>query len=131
MIKPTSMSGVTCTLVLAGALALSQASCSSDSPQSLIASGKQFVAKKDPRSAVIQFKSALQLDPQSVEARYLLGQAMLDSEDPTGAAVELAKAFDQKYDPNKVLPSLARANGAAIGIHHPPSPAQPAPLGSC
>jgi putative PEP-CTERM system TPR-repeat lipoprotein len=94
---------------MASVLALSQVSCSPDSPQSLIASGKQFVAKKDPRSAVIQFKSALQIDPQSVEARYLLGQAMLDSEDPAGAVVELSKAFDQKYDPNKVLPPLARA----------------------
>ena len=94
---------------LAAALVLVLAGCGADSPKALVASGKEFVAKKDHKAAAIQFKSALQADPSSGEARYLLGKAMLDSGDPTGAAVELAKALDQKVDANLVVPELARA----------------------
>lgn len=93
----------------AASLALTLAGCGVESPKSLIESGKAFAAKKDHRAAAIQFKTALQADPASGEARYLLGKAMLDSGDPVGAAVELAKALDQKVDANLVVPALARA----------------------
>ena len=85
------------------------AGCGADSVESLLASGKALAAKKDHKAAVIQFKTALQLDPQSGEARYLLGKALLDASDPGAAALELAKALDQKVDAAKVLPALARA----------------------
>jgi putative PEP-CTERM system TPR-repeat lipoprotein len=87
------------------------AGCGADSPQSLIASGKEYVAKRDHKAAVIQFKAALQADPSLKEARYLLGKALLDSGDPTAAVVELSKAFDQQADSNLVVPALARAIG--------------------
>lgn len=94
---------------LALACLLGVSACSNDSAPSLIASGKEFLAKKEPRKALIQFKSALQKDPQSAEARFLLGQALLDAGDPTSAVVELSKALDQRFDDNQVLPPLARA----------------------
>lgn len=94
-------------LAIAGSLAL--VACGNDSAPALIASGKQYLAKKETAKAVIQFKSALQKDPQSAEGRYLLGQALLDSGDPFSAVVELTKAMDQHHDDNKVLPALARA----------------------
>lgn len=84
--------------------------CSSETPQSLVASGKSYLAKKDHKAAVVQFKSALQLDPQSAEVRYLLGRALLDSGDPTNAVLELGKAMDQQYSADLVVPALARAH---------------------
>lgn len=95
--------------LIAGA-ALLLAACGSDSASSLMASGEKLAAKKDYAGAVIQFKTALQKDPESAEARYLLGKALLDSADPAAAQVELSRAFDQKFDPNKVVPALARAH---------------------
>lgn len=106
-LHPSHRSGRLAALALASALVLG--ACGNDSAPSLIASGKEFLAKKEPRNAVIQFKSALQKDPQSAEGRFLLGQALLESSDPTSAAVELSKALDQRYDDNKVMPLLARA----------------------
>ena len=93
---------------VAGA-ALLMAACSSDTPESLIASGKAFAAKKDHKAAVIQYKAALQRQPESGEARLLLGQALLATGDPVNAAVELTKALDQKQPAAVVVPSLARA----------------------
>jgi cellulose synthase operon protein C len=96
-------------LILAASLSVPLMGCNRDTPQSLIASGKQFVEKKDHRAAVIQFKAALQLNGQSGEARYLLGQALLDSGDALGATNELTRALDLKYAPDKVVPAMARA----------------------
>jgi len=93
---------LTCALLLAG--------CGvADTPPSLIAAGKEAVARKDYAAAVIRFKSALQLDAQSGEARYLLGNTLLKVSDPVGAALELSRALDQKYPTDLVLPPLARA----------------------
>lgn len=100
-----SFPGLACLLAVAVALA----ACGSKTPESLMASGKAYLAKKDVKAAVIEFKTALQLDPHSAEARYLLGQALLDGGDPGSAVLELSKAADQKYAPEKVMPALSRA----------------------
>jgi cellulose synthase operon protein C len=98
-------------MVLAGVLGgvLTLGGCGDDSAAALMASGKVFLAKKEPRKAVIQFKSALQQDPQSGEGRLLLGQALLASGDALGAVFELTKALDQRHDANLVMPPLAKA----------------------
>lgn len=85
------------------------AACSGESSSQLAASGKAFLDKQDTKAAVIQFKSALQKEPQSGELRFLLGKALLAAGDAAGAAVELAKAQDLQFDPNQTLPLLARA----------------------
>lgn len=90
-------------------LAITLAACNSSTAPSLLASGKEYVAKKDHKAAALQFKSALQLDPQSAEARFLLGEALLNSGDPTSAVIELSKVLDQKYPAEKVMPTLAKA----------------------
>ncbi len=89
--------------------AIALCGCGRDTPTSLVASGNDYLAKKDARAAVIQFKAALQAEPQSAEVRYLLGQALLEAGDPAAAVVELSKAMDQRFDDNKVLPPLSRA----------------------
>jgi len=91
--------------LLAGLLA----GCGGDKPDSLIASGKEFLAKNDSKSAVIQFKNALQQDPNLGEARFLLGKALLEAGDPRGAEVELRKAFELKYTFDLTIPLLAKA----------------------
>ena len=91
------------------ALALGLAACNSGTPQSLVASGKDLSAKNDQAGAVIQYKAALQLDPESVEARVLLGKALLVTGDPAGAEIELFRALSAKVPAQDVVPSLAKA----------------------
>ncbi|KPF45879.1 hypothetical protein D621_17630 [beta proteobacterium AAP51] len=90
-------------------LAVLLSGCGKDTPASLIASGNGHLAKGEMRAAVIQYKAALQLEPNSSEARYLLGTALLADGDPVAAATELTKAIDLNHDNNLVVPPLARA----------------------
>jgi cellulose synthase operon protein C len=85
------------------------ASCGGDKPDSLIASGKDFLAKNDNKAAIIQFKNALQQNPELGEARFLLGKALLDGGDFRGAEVELRKASNLKFSPDLTIPLLAKA----------------------
>ena len=83
--------------------------CGGAADKDYMASAREYIAKRDPKAAVIQLKSALQKKPDSGEARYLLGKSLLELGDVPGAAVELRKAQDLKYDPNLVAPPLASA----------------------
>ena len=83
--------------------------CSGDSPEKLLASARQYLAQNDPKAAVVQLKNVLQRDPNSGEARFLLGKALLEAEDPVSAAVELGKASDLKYPQDEVVPLMAKA----------------------
>jgi putative PEP-CTERM system TPR-repeat lipoprotein len=96
-------------LMLTGAFGLGLAACSNDTAQSLTESGKGYAAKKDYKAAAIQFKSALQRDPQATEARLLLGEALMNSGDMAGAVVELSKSLDQQVASERVLPALSKA----------------------
>ena len=75
------------------------AGCGGDNPDSLVASGKEFLAKNDNKAAIIQFKNALQQSPDLGEARFLLGKALLEGGDPRGAEVELRRAADSQIFP--------------------------------
>lgn len=85
------------------------ASCSRETPERLIASGKSYADSGDHKAAVIQFKSALRLDAQSVEARTLLGRTLAKAGDLSGAALELEKALAQGAARAEVLPELLQA----------------------
>lgn len=85
------------------------AGCGGESPEKLMASGKEFLAKNDNKAAVIQLKNALQQNPNLGEARFLLGQALLESGDIAGAEVELRKALALNYATEQTTPTLARA----------------------
>jgi len=87
--------------------------CGGPSESELLSSAKTYLEKNDPKAATIQLKTALQKNPQSGEARYLLGKSLLDSGDASAASVELRKAAELKYQPNLVTPLLARALLAA------------------
>ncbi|MDE2367639.1 MAG: PEP-CTERM system TPR-repeat protein PrsT [Burkholderiales bacterium] len=85
------------------------AACGDPSAADLIAAAKTSVAKNDDKGALVQLKTALQKDPQSAQARFLLGDLLLRVGDAPGALIELNKARDLKYDDNLVLPRLAYA----------------------
>jgi cellulose synthase operon protein C len=85
------------------------AACSSQDPAQLMASGRSHLDKKDYRAAVIEFKNALQKDASLDEARFLLGRALLESGDSSGALVEFTKLQASGFDPERVLPRLAEA----------------------
>ena len=83
--------------------------CGGKSEADLTADGKQLLAKKDLPGAIIQFKSALQKQPDSGEARLLLGIALLESGDPVSAQVELRKAQELQIPDERAVPPLVRA----------------------
>lgn len=94
------------------AIVLSVASltaCGRESPESLMASAKQFLDKGDRNAAVIQLKNLLTGAPNNGEARLLLGQALLDSKDFVSAEKELSRALELKQPHEKVLPLYALA----------------------
>ncbi|MBS3934987.1 MAG: PEP-CTERM system TPR-repeat protein PrsT [Sulfuritalea sp.] len=90
-------------------LGLTLAAGCGDSPETLLASAKDYLARNDPAAATIQLKNALAKDPNSAEARFLLGRALLDGGDPVAAEVELRKALELKFSADQVAPALARA----------------------
>ncbi|MBC7939829.1 MAG: PEP-CTERM system TPR-repeat protein PrsT, partial [Chitinophagaceae bacterium] len=83
--------------------------CFSDSESALIKSATTSLGSKQYSAAIIHLKSALQKNPNSAEARLLLGQALNLSGDPASAVLELRKARDLKAPEDRVAPELARA----------------------
>lgn len=97
----TRMAALTATLIVLG--------CSDGSPAKMMASAKDYLEKGDPAAAIIQLKNTLSKEPNSSEARLLLGRALLDSGEPVSAEVELRKAIELKAPTGQVTPLLARA----------------------
>lgn len=83
--------------------------CGGEGYDSLMSSARTALAKGESKAAIIQLKNALQKNPEAGEARFLLGQAFLDSGDARSAEVELRKAIAAKFEPTRVAPVLARA----------------------
>ena len=90
-------------------LALALAACSGEKPETMLASARDYMAKNDYKSAVIQVKNALQENPELPEARYILGLALLKSGDPVGAETELRKARSLGQPDDLVIPPLVQA----------------------
>lgn len=96
-------------LGLAMIASLVLAACGGPTEHDLLGSARTYLAAKNSSAAIIQIKAALEKNPQSGEARFLLGDALLNSGNPVGAAVELERAREVKYSDDKVLPALAKA----------------------
>lgn len=91
-------------------LATTFAGCrSGDSDEKLLVSAKEFLAKKEHKSATIQLKTLLQRNANSAEGRFLLGKTLLETGDAAGALLELRKALDLGHSPDQVAPEMARA----------------------
>jgi putative PEP-CTERM system TPR-repeat lipoprotein len=90
-------------------LALALAACGGDSPEKLMSSARDYLAKNDDAAAVIQLRNVLQKNAQNGEARLLLGQILLRQGDPLAAEKELRKAIEFGQPVAGVAPALARA----------------------
>ena len=90
-------------------VALVLAACGGDKPDAMLTSAREYLAKNDPKAAIIQIKNALQKNPELPEARALLGQALLRTGDAVGSETELRKALALKVPAEQVAPALARA----------------------
>ncbi|TPW17356.1 MAG: hypothetical protein FD130_685, partial [Halothiobacillaceae bacterium] len=55
--------------------------------------GKSYLSSRDVRAAVLEFKNALQENPNNAEARFLLGKVNLEIGDVQGAEKELKHAI--------------------------------------
>lgn len=94
--------------VAAVALAL-LGGCGTEDPQKLLESARQYQAANDPAAAIIQLKNALQVKPDLAEARFLLGQTLLQTGDASGSETELRKARELGQSVDALAPWLARA----------------------
>lgn len=83
--------------------------CGSENSETMLASAKSYLAKNDNKAAIIQIKNALQVNPDLPEARYLLGNSLLESGNANSAELELRKALALKYSNDLVVPKLAAA----------------------
>lgn len=84
-------------------------SCGGSSPEKLLGSAKEYIAKGDNAAAVIQLKNLLVDSPDNGEARYLLGKASLETRDFAAAEKELRRALELDWPADQALPLLARA----------------------
>lgn len=97
--------GLAATLVVVAALA----ACSQATAPELLAQAKQALEKSDAKAAQLHLKSALQLDGQLAEARFLLGKILLEAGDAQGALVELGKAAEAGFPLQQMAELHARA----------------------
>lgn len=95
--------------VLTFVLCFVSISACSQSPEDLIVSAKDYISQKDNKTALIQIKNALQMNPKLAEGRFLLGASLLEEGDAVGAELELRKALDLKYAQDLVVPLLAKS----------------------
>lgn len=85
------------------------AGCGGESERELLASARGYIGQQNHKAAIVQLKATLQKNPQSGEARFLLGQELLRTGELGPALLELGKAVDAGYDDHLAIPALARA----------------------
>lgn len=83
--------------------------CGQPTPDKLLASAKESLAKGNASTAVIHLKNLLLQAPDHGEARLLLGQALFDARDYAGAEKELQRALELKQPHEKVIPAYVKA----------------------
>jgi putative PEP-CTERM system TPR-repeat lipoprotein len=83
--------------------------CGRESPERLMSSAKEYLAKGDRNAALIQLKNLVSKAPNDGEARLLLGQTLLEGGDYAAAEQQLNKALELRQSPDKVLPFYAQA----------------------
>ncbi|MFM9916554.1 MAG: XrtA/PEP-CTERM system TPR-repeat protein PrsT [Rhizobacter sp.] len=97
------------TILSALMIAVLATGCINEKPEDQIKSAKEYISKKDNKSALIQVKNALQQNPSLAEGRYLLGNLLLQEGNASAAEIEFRKALASKYPESIVVPALARS----------------------
>jgi tetratricopeptide (TPR) repeat protein len=84
--------------------------CNQDqSSEEYIKSGQEYLGKKEWKSAIIEFKNALQQSPDNATARALLGKTYLETQSSSAAIKELNRAIDLGFERSELLLPLGRA----------------------
>lgn len=92
---------------VAVSLAFLVGGCSQRPAAEQLADARVELEKGDRGAAVVLLKSALQSQPDLLDARVLLGQALFASGDMNGAAIELQKARASGYPGDEIVPTIA------------------------
>ena len=79
------------------------------SPEELVSRAEVFEEKGDLRSAMIELKNALGIEPDNIRARWLLGKVYLAVGAFEGAEKELTRAQSLGVEEVSVLPLLAQS----------------------
>lgn len=95
-------------VALAISLALSISGCGGKSADEHLLAGKQLVSKGETKAAVLELKSAVQMQPENSEARLILGKALFSSYDYVHAEKELLKARELGAPAEELLPLLGK-----------------------
>lgn len=99
-------------LVLAFSASVTLTACdrvSNASEQELIQRAKDFEDKNNLKASIIELKNALQKNPNSIEARQLLGQIYLKSQQGDEAEKELRRALQLGGSREVILPQIGEA----------------------
>lgn len=88
---------------------VSSIGCSGGDAQRPLAAARAHLQNSNEKSATIELKNALQIEPELAEARFLLGSILLKQGNPAAAEIELRKALAGRYPAQQVVPELALA----------------------
>ena len=84
-------------------------SCDKQTSEEYIQEAKQYVAENNPGAAIVTLKNAVQLEPNSAQARYELGVLYIQQKQFESAEKELNRALEYGFEASKVLPLLTQA----------------------
>ncbi|SET04897.1 putative PEP-CTERM system TPR-repeat lipoprotein [Nitrosomonas marina] len=95
-------SALVCVLIILGLAACGE----TKDAETLITEALEYQKKGDVNAAIIQFKNAVQQEPDNAKARFLLGAVYQQHNDLLSAEKELNRALDLGMDAQTVLPVL-------------------------
>ncbi|MDU0356347.1 PEP-CTERM system TPR-repeat protein PrsT [Paraglaciecola aquimarina] len=90
-------------------IAASLSACAKESTSEKLVKADKWLADGNHQAAILVLKSAAQADPKSAEVRFKLGTAYLDTGLAASAEKELNFALKQGYEPNLVMPLIAKS----------------------
>lgn len=88
---------------------LALSACNSDSANDYLARAQGAIERSEYAAATIELKNALRLEPESAQARWLLGKIYYDTGDLRSAEKELKRALTQGWPADQIQPLLAQA----------------------
>ncbi|MFT6412605.1 MAG: putative PEP-CTERM system TPR-repeat lipoprotein [Glaciecola sp.] len=106
--KMTAVKRISIALLLLTTL-IGLSGCQKKTSEQHISAAKDFVVNGDQKSAIVELKNAIQVDPKQAEARFELGNLYLGQNNYQAAEKELNRAMELGYSPAKIIPLLARA----------------------
>ncbi|MBL4630692.1 MAG: hypothetical protein JKY14_05865 [Paraglaciecola sp.] len=90
-----------CLLIIAG--------CSEKTSDEYVALAEEKVQQNDIPTAIIELKNAIGVNAQDPKSRFILGKLYAQRGSSAAAEKELILALELGYEPNEVLPILARS----------------------